>query len=92
MEFLVHVTFATPEGLDPERLSELHEAERARSRELQLAGVLKRLWRDPGRRATWGLWEVADVDGLHAAVSSLPFWAWMEVEVHALAKHPNAVP
>ena len=47
----------------PEELTR-REAERAR--ELAGAGVLKRLWRVPGRRANVGLWDAADATELDA--------------------------
>ena len=53
------------------------------------AGQLRRLWRIPGRWANWSLYDVADATELHAALSSLPLYPWMDIEVHPLAEHPN---
>ncbi|MGX1953022.1 muconolactone Delta-isomerase family protein [Streptomyces anulatus] len=41
--------------------------------------------RDP---ENWGLRHAADPTELHAVISSLPVWPWMDVTVHALSDHP----
>jgi muconolactone D-isomerase len=57
--------------------------------ELRKDGILKRLWRVPGRRAVIGLWEAPDATALHDALASLPQWPWMDVTVESLATHPQ---
>jgi muconolactone D-isomerase len=88
MEFLVHITVNLPPDLPEPRRSQLLAAERARGLELIDQGLLVRIWRLPGRLANVSLYRVADATELHAAVSSLPLWPWMEVQVEALAVHP----
>ncbi len=46
------------------------------------------MWRVPGRRANWGVWEATDATELHAAIGSLPFYPDLDVEVVPLAAHP----
>lgn len=89
MEFLVHIEVGWPPDGDPDEFARLTAAERARAGELVEEGRIRRLWRIPGRRANWGLWEAPDVTALHAAIASLPFFPWLSVEVHALAQHPS---
>ena len=89
MEFLVHIEVRWPPGGDPEERARLVEAEAARARELAAAGAIKRLWRIPGRTANYGLWSADDATALHTAISSLPFFPWLDVEVIALAEHPS---
>ena len=81
MEFLVRIEVRWPADGDPARKAELAEKEAARSRELAAAGTLKRLWRIPGRWANYGLWDAPDATALHAAITSLPFFPWLDVEV-----------
>lgn len=89
MEFLVQIEIQWP--------PEAPESERDRifARELQVGqqlareGLLKRLWRIPGRWANWSLYEAADATEVHAALTRLPLHPWMDIEVHALAEHPN---
>lgn len=89
MEFLVSIEVQFPSDGDAEELDRLTQGERARARELTDAGVLKRIWRVPGRRANWGLWEAADATALHGYISSLPFFPYLDVEVMPLAEHPS---
>lgn len=89
MEFLVNIETEWPAEGDPDELARLTAAERARAQELVAEGRIRRLWRIPGRRANWGLWEADDATQLHEAVSSLPFYPWLSVEVYPLARHPS---
>lgn len=89
MEFLVNIEVEWPAEGDRDELARLTAAEHDRALELAAEGRIKRLWRIPGRRANWGLWEAADATELHQAISSLPFYPWLTVEVYALARHPN---
>jgi muconolactone D-isomerase len=85
MEFLVRTENHTP---DADR-ARLVAAERTRADELRAAGILKRLWRIPGRRGTIALYEAPDATALHDALASLPMWPWMDVTVEPLATHPQ---
>jgi muconolactone D-isomerase len=89
MEFLVRMENRLPPDTIDEVRDRLRTAERARAQELRADGVLKRLWRVPGRNATIGLYESADPTELHDAIASLPMWPWLDVTVEALATHPQ---
>ncbi len=87
MEFLVHMeVHDLPQG---DQGKKLLEREQERAKELAAAGILRRLWRVPGRRANWGIWIASSTDELHEALSSLPLFPYMDMMVHPLAKHPN---
>jgi muconolactone D-isomerase len=88
-EFLVEITVLWPPDGDRARRDELIAAESRRAGELADAGIIKRLWRIPGRWANVGLWCAPDASALHAAISSLPFFPWLEVTVRPLAAHPS---
>lgn len=88
MEFLVRTRLTRPATASDEDVTTLMAAEQARGEELMAAGVIKRLWRVPGEWGSWVLYEAPDATALHAAITSLPLYKWMAVEVHALAKHP----
>ena len=60
MEFIVHLQMNWPSDGDPDEFARLTVAEHERARQLAAEGTLKRLWRIPGRRANWGLWEAPD--------------------------------
>jgi len=89
MEFLLHIEVTWPPDGDPEERDRRLSAEAVRARELAAAGIIKRVWRIPGRWANWGLWEAEDPTAVHAAVTSLPMWPYLDVEVYPLAAHPN---
>jgi muconolactone D-isomerase len=91
MEFLVRTENRLAADTDPETVSALRAQERTRAEELRASGILKRLWRVPGRWATIALYEAADATVLHDALASLPMWRHMDVTVEPLADHPQEV-
>lgn len=89
MEFLVHIEINWPPEADEALRQEIFERELEQGQLLARAGLLRRLWRVPGRWANWSLYEVADTTELHEALTSLPLYPWMDIQVHAMAEHPN---
>jgi muconolactone D-isomerase len=89
VEFLVRSENRLPPTTPPPQREELRAQERTRAQELRDAGILKRLWRVPGRNATVGLYEAGDPAQLHDALMSLPMAPWLDVTVEALATHPQ---
>ena len=88
MEFLVTIDVETPVDLDPQHLARLQQAESVRADELVRQGVLRRIWRIPGRRSNISLYEAPDATALHDALSSLPLFPYLQIQVQALARHP----
>ncbi len=89
MEFLVRTENLLPPDTPDETREQLRKGERERAQQLREAGILKRLWRIPGRNATVGLYEADDPAALHDALASLPMWKWMDISVEVLATHPQ---
>lgn len=89
MEFLVRFEVSPPPSMTPTERERLRALERVRATELREQGILRHLWRVPGRRAVVGLWEAPDATVLHDALASLPMFPWMDVTVEALATHPQ---
>jgi muconolactone D-isomerase len=89
MEFMVHITNTFPADGDKELLSVLAKAESVRAAELAAEGVIKKIWRRTGKKSNVGIWVASDATQLHSAISSLPFFPWLEVEIWPLAEHPN---
>ena len=89
MEFLVRIEYEFPPELTSDHIRALSDQEAARANVLASEGTLIRLWRIPGRRANWGLWRAEDATSLHEALTSLPLWNYMDIEVTAMARHPN---
>lgn len=89
MDFLVHISITLPTAMPHNESQALFIAESEQAAALAETGQLVRLWRVPGQRANWGLWRAADATELHEVLTSLPLWPYMDIEVTALAKHPN---
>jgi muconolactone D-isomerase len=89
MEFLVRFDVNPPASMSAEERERLRALERIRATELRELGILRRLWRVPGRRSVVGLWEAPDATVLHDALASLPMFPWMDVTVEPLATHPQ---
>lgn len=87
MEFLVKAVQHIDPETDPEMMAAVKAKEYERASELVEAGVLTRVWRIPGRRALYCLYETDGPDELHAALSSLPLFPWLDIEVIPLAGH-----
>jgi muconolactone D-isomerase len=89
LEFLVEIENRWPAEGDPGQKAQLIKAEADRAKELAAAGILRKLWRIPGTARNVGLWEAADATALHQALTSLPFFPWLNIQVRPLAAHPN---
>jgi len=80
-----------PHDVDPDRFERLKAEEKARAQELQRAGAWRHLWRIAGQYANISVFDVPDHDALHAILSSLPLFPFMEIVVMPLARHPSAI-
>ena len=80
-----------PHGLDPAEFDRLKAAEKARAQDLQRAGTWVHLWRIAGQYSNISVFDVADHDRLHAILSTLPLFPFMQIEVTPLARHPSAI-
>jgi muconolactone D-isomerase len=87
-EFLVNIKIDWPRDLSEETVETLSTDERNMAAALAEKGHLVRMWRVPGRRENWGLWRALDATELHAILSALPVWPYMDLTVHPLAEHP----
>ncbi|HWX47462.1 MAG TPA: muconolactone Delta-isomerase [Roseomonas sp.] len=90
---LFHVTMEVklPPDMPAQQAEDLKARERAMAQELQRAGTWRHLWRVAGRYANVSIFEVADADALHALLSALPLFPYMDIRVTALARHPSAI-
>ena len=91
MLYCVHMDVRPPSDVDPERFERLKSEEKARAQQLQREGKWRHLWRVAGRYANISIFDVASNDELHAILSGLPLFPFMEITVTPLARHPSAV-
>lgn len=74
------------------RRAELLDAERTRGLALISEASIARIWRIPGQLSNVGIWRAESASQLHDKIASLPLFAWMAVDVTALATHPLEAP
>ena len=91
MLYCVHMDVRVPPGTDPVLLDRLKAEEKAQSQVLQRSGKWRHLWRVAGRYANISVFDVASHDELHAILSGLPLFPFMEVSVTPLSQHPSAI-
>lgn len=91
MLFLVRMRVSWPAGLPAAEAEALKAREKAYCQDLQRRGVWRHLWREAGQFGNVSVFEVADADALHDALSGLPFFDFLTLEVTALAAHPSAL-
>jgi muconolactone D-isomerase len=87
-EFLVHIHVHLPPDLAAATRKRLLAAELRRGRELKAAGAIRFIWRIPGALQNVGVWCATDATQLHDLITSLPLYAYADVSVTALARHP----
>lgn len=91
MLFHVEMTVKLPPDMPRDEADALKSREKALAQQLQRDGKWLHLWRVAGRYANVSIFDVNDNDELHALLSSLPLWPFMDVKVVPLARHPSAI-
>ena len=91
MLYCVHMDVRVPPGTDPALLDRRKAEEKARSQDLQRSGKWRHLWRVAGRYANISVFDVASHNELHAILSGLPLFPFMEISVTPLSQHPSAI-
>lgn len=91
MLYLVHMRVALPHDLPTAVADDIKAREKAYAQQLQADGVWVHLWRVAGEYANYSVFDVEDHDRLHAVLSALPLFPYMQIQVTPLAKHPSAI-
>ena len=91
MLYHVRMDVRPPHGIDPAEFDRLKAEEKARAQELQRSGKWVHLWRIAGQYANISVFDVGSHDELHAILSALPLFPFMEIAVTPLARHPSAL-
>lgn len=92
MLYHVRMDVRPPHEIDPAEFDRLKAEEKARAQDLQHEGTWVHLWRIAGQYSNISVFDVADHDQLHAILSTLPLFPFMQIEVTPLARHPSAIP
>lgn len=90
---LFHVTMEVnlPPDMPKAEADEIKAREKAYAQRLMREGKWPHIWRVAGRYANVSIFDVADNDELHALLSGLPLFPYMDIRVTALARHPSAI-
>lgn len=91
MLYHVRMDVHPPHGIDPAEFDRLRAEEKARAQDLQRSGKWVHLWRIAGQYANISVFDVQSHDDLHAILSTLPLFPFMDVVVTPLARHPSAL-
>jgi muconolactone delta-isomerase len=90
-EFLVKFDIALPPGLSETDRRFVYAAEALAAQAFFDNGTFSRVWREPGTRNHWALWNAPDADYVHRAYETFPMFTrnWGRATVYPLAVNPN---
>jgi len=91
MLYCVQMDVSVPRDVPAAEFDRLKAEEKAHAIALQQQGKWVHLWRVAGRYSNISVFDVADHDELHALLSGLPLFPFMQISVTALARHPSAI-
>jgi len=91
MLFHVRMNVNLPAAMPAEQASALKQEEKALAQRLQIEGKWRHLWRIAGQYANVSIFDVGSVDELHALLTSLPLFPYMQIEVMPLCRHPSSI-
>ena len=91
MLFHVRMDVRIPHDLDLDTRSQIVAREKAYSQQLQRAGKWPHIWRIVGEYSNFSIFDVESNDELHALLSALPLFPYMDIHVTPLATHPSDV-
>ena len=77
--------------LTHDQFERLKAEEKAKAQDLQRSGKWRHLWRVAGHYSNISVFDVDSHDELHAILSGLPLFPFMEMTVTPLARHPSAI-
>lgn len=91
MLFLVEMDVNIPESWDENKIKDYVTREKECSQGWQKSGKWVYLWRVAGKYSNISVIDAESPDELHQIISSLPLFPYMNIQVKALCKHPNAI-
>jgi muconolactone D-isomerase len=91
MLFHVRMDVRINHDLDLETRAEIVAREKDYSQELQRAGKWPHIWRIVGEYSNFSIFDVESNDELHAVLSGLPLFRYMDIHVTPLATHPSEI-
>jgi muconolactone D-isomerase len=80
-----------PHDLDPQTRADIVAREKDYCQKLQRAGKWPHIWRIVGKYSNFSIFDVDSNDELHDLLSGLPLFAYMDIQVTPLARHPSDI-
>lgn len=91
MLFMVQMKVNPPTHLAKEEFENIKVAEKNRALEIQRQGKWPHLWRVTGKYSNVSVFDVESNQELHDLLSSLPLFAYMDIDITPLNNHPSAL-
>ena len=91
MLFHVRMNVNLPPAMPEAEAITLKEKEKEIAQKWQSNGKWRHLWRIAGQYANISIFDVASVDELHAMISTLPLFPYMQIDVIPLCRHPSSI-
>lgn len=91
MLFHVRMNVNLPVSMAEADATALKKKEKEIAQVLQVDGKWRHLWRIAGQYANISIFDVESVEELHALISTLPLFPYMQIEVMPLCRHPSSV-
>ncbi|RHW26180.1 muconolactone Delta-isomerase [Nocardioides immobilis] len=91
MLFHVRMDVRIPHDMDPGVRADIVAREKVYAADLQRAGKWPHLWRIVGEYSNISIFDVDSTDELHALISGLPLFSFMDIKVTPLATHPSDI-
>jgi muconolactone D-isomerase len=86
MRFLIRMEFTWPDW-PAEQWKALLVEEMQLGMSYMDRGILLRMWRIPGDKGNYSIWEAKTPEELHQFLRAMPLWKFMTAEVKNLVKH-----
>jgi muconolactone D-isomerase len=80
-----------PAAMPQEAAAALKLEEKELAQRLQESGKWRHLWRIAGQYANVSVFDVDSVEELHALLTSLPLFPYMQIDVMPLCRHPSSI-
>ena len=91
MLFHVRMNVNLPASMPAAEAAALKHAEKDLAQQLQREGKWRHLWRIAGQYANVSIFDVDSVDELHALLTALPLFPYMQIDVMPLCRHPSSI-
>ena len=91
MLYHVRMDVHPPHDIAPAEFDRLKTEEKARAQDLQRSGKWRHWWRIAGQYANLSVFDVESHDELHAILSTLPLFPFMDIAVTPLARQMQSV-